>query len=81
MGRINSWAVLVAAVSAFAASSVYYVLFARQRASLSRAAAASKRPRPSKMLAEIARNLILALAVAVLFDTSERWTPWTRAVS
>jgi hypothetical protein len=57
-------AVVVAIASAFVASSIYYVALAKQRAALSPAAADMKSRQPRKMLAEVARNVILALVIA-----------------
>jgi hypothetical protein len=49
------------------ASSVYYIIFSKQRAKLGSAAVAqTDTPQPSKMVAEIVRNLVLALVLAYL---------------
>ncbi len=70
MQGINTWAIVVAAVTAFVASTVWYIVFAQQRAKLSTASVVAKdtinRPQPVKMLGEIVRNLILASVLAYL---------------
>jgi hypothetical protein len=63
MTDVNYWAVLVAALAAFVAASVYYMAFARQLASLG-SAAAGTRPQPWKMLVEFGKTLVLAAVVA-----------------
>jgi hypothetical protein len=69
MQDINYWAVLAAVVAAFVASSVYYILFAKQYAKLSPAAAgAADKPEPAVMIAELARNVLLAFVIAYLVD-------------
>lgn len=65
---INLWAVAVATVAAFVASSVYYVAFDRLRAALlGTEPAAGERPPAWKVAVELARSLVIAgsLAVAV----------------
>jgi Protein of unknown function (DUF1761) len=67
MPDINALAVLVAAISVFLLSSVYYVALAKQWATVSDAAASgSGRPGPRKAALELARNLILVTVVAGL---------------
>jgi hypothetical protein len=61
---INYVAVVVAAVAAFVAASVWYIVFGRQRAELSSAAASETRPPAWKMLVELARTLVLAAVLA-----------------
>ena len=69
MQGMNYWALVVAALAAFVASSVYYIAFAKQRMKLSPAATTdTKRPPPLKMLVEIGRNLILAFVTAYLIE-------------
>ncbi len=66
MPDINYPAVIVAAIAAFVASTIFYIIFAKQRAQLSPAAAGATRPRPTMMLTEIVRNVILAFVIALL---------------
>jgi Protein of unknown function (DUF1761) len=67
MPDINVLAVLVASISVFLLSSVYYAALAKQWATVSDSAAAgSGRPGPRKAALELARNLILATVVAGL---------------
>lgn len=71
MFRINYLAILVASVVAFIASMVWYIAFAKQWRMLSEAKSGAtddnaRRPNPIMMLAEIARNLVLALVLAYL---------------
>jgi hypothetical protein len=64
MMQFNYWAVILAAVSAFIASAIWYMVFAKARASLSPAAATAGRPRPGQILIEFARNVLLTLVLA-----------------
>jgi hypothetical protein len=66
---MNIWAILVATLAAFIASSIYYVIFAKQRAKLSTAAAT--KPSPLQGLAELLRNIILAFVLAYLVGLSD----------
>jgi hypothetical protein len=70
MHGINYWAIVVAAVAVFVASTVWYIVFAKQRMKLSDAKSAAMdnmtRPQPLKMLAEIVRNLVLAFVLAYI---------------
>ena len=66
MREINYWAVLVAAIAAFVLSTAWYIGFGKQRAELSSAAQAARRPQPAKMALEIARNIVLAYVLAYL---------------
>jgi hypothetical protein len=67
MPDINVLAVLVAAISVFVLSSMYYIALAKQWATVSEAAArGSGRPGPRKAALELARSLILAAVVAGL---------------
>ena len=52
-------------VVAFVASAVWYIAFGKLRASLS-PAASTGRPRPTQMLLELVRNLVLAFVLACL---------------
>ena len=64
---VNFWAVVVGALAAFVASTVYYIVFAKQRAELSHAKQGDmRRPQPGKMALELGRNLIVALVIAHL---------------
>ena len=68
MPGINYLAVVVAAVAAFVMSSVYYILFGKERMKLlgdtPGAAADMRRVRPLKMLGEIVRTLVVAYVLA-----------------
>src|SRR3954468_7838929 len=67
MHHIKYLAVIVAAVAAFVFSTAWYIAFAKQRAELSPAAMQEmKKPQPVKMIAEIARNILLACVLAYL---------------
>jgi glycerol uptake facilitator-like aquaporin len=67
MLEMNYLAIVVSAIAAFVASTLYYIIFSEQRAKLSSAAVAQmNRPQPLKMAAEIIRNLVLALVLAYL---------------
>lgn len=66
MDWINYWSVLTAVLVSFVASSLYYVIFAQQWASSSKAgaeAAGDKHPGPLKGLSQLLRTLILAIVV------------------
>jgi hypothetical protein len=63
---INLWAVAVATVAAFVASTVYYTAFDRLRtALLGTGPAAQDRPPAWKIAAEVARSLVIAASLAV----------------
>jgi hypothetical protein len=63
---INIWAVLVATVAAFVASSVYYSAFDRLRARLlGTEPAAGERPPAWKVAVELVRSLVIATALAI----------------
>jgi hypothetical protein len=68
MLELNYWAVAAAAVAAFVASSVWYIVFGKERMKLlgdDRGAVADmRRVQPWKMLAELIRNLVLAYVLA-----------------
>jgi hypothetical protein len=70
MLAINYLAVVVAAVAAFVASSVYYIVFGRQRLKLlgndPAAQADMRRGQPWKMLTEVVRGLVVAYVLARL---------------
>jgi hypothetical protein len=67
MAGINLVAVVVAALAAFVMSTVWYIVFAKQRRKLSGAAAAGmKRPQPLKMAGELIRSFLLAYVLAYL---------------
>jgi len=62
---INYWAVVVAAVAAFVASSVWYIVFGKELATASAAfAEARQKPQPWKMLGVLVTSLVLALVLA-----------------
>jgi Protein of unknown function (DUF1761) len=68
MPGINIWAVVVAAVAAFVASSVWYILFGKERMKLLRndpAASADMKKSPAwKKPVELVRGLIVAYVLA-----------------
>ena len=70
MPRMNHVAVLVAAVAAFVLSAVYYRLFAQQIVDLHprdpEVVAAMMKPALWKVLAEVARTVIVAYVLALL---------------
>jgi hypothetical protein len=67
MFGINLVAVIVAVLAAFVMSTVWYIVFAKQRLKLSGAAAASmNRPQPLKMFGELIRTFLLACVLAYL---------------
>ncbi len=71
MEGINFWAIIATVVISFIASSIYYVVFIKQWASVSKtgaeaASTKAKRPGPIQGLAQIARTLVLTLVVAFL---------------
>src|SRR5262249_5878242 len=72
MPDINVLAVVVASISTFVLSSIYYAALAKQWATVSEAAArGSGRPGPRKAALELARTLILATVVAGLAARGE----------
>jgi hypothetical protein len=63
---INLWAVLVATVAAFVASSVYYSALDRLRARLlGTEPAAGERPPAWKVAVELVRSLVIATSLAI----------------
>lgn len=65
MLEINYWAVGVAAVAAFVASSVWYIVFGKELAKVSFAFAKEMQKRqPWKMLVVMVQSLVLALVLA-----------------
>lgn len=60
MGDIQYGALIIAILAAFVASSIYYVIFAKQRAAVSEAARKAGKPKPSMALLELTRNALLA---------------------
>ena len=67
MTGINLVAVGVAVLAAFVVSTVWYIVFAKQRRQLSGAAAADmKRPQPLKLAGELLRSFLLAFVLAYL---------------
>jgi len=79
MVGINYVAVVVASVAAFVAASVWYIVFSRQRAALSSAAASQARPSAWKMYVELGRTLVLAAVLAGL-SAQIGIADWTSAV-
>ena len=70
---MNYLAIAVAVVAAFVLSTVWYVIFGRQRAELSAAAAAAaSRPPPWKVLVELVRSLAELFRAAAHKLSSER---------
>jgi hypothetical protein len=76
---VNFVAIVVAAVAAFVASSVYYMLLSRELATLSPAYADTSRPRAWKIAQEPVRNLVIASVVAGLASLLEI-ADWTGAL-
>jgi hypothetical protein len=76
---LNPLAIAVAVVAAFVLSSVYYATLGNQLASLSEAYAESARPPAWKILAELARSVIVVLVVGGLASLLEI-TTWTVGV-
>jgi hypothetical protein len=68
MPDVNGVAIAVSAAAAFVASAVWYMLLGNQYAALSDAAraAAGTRPPPWKIVAELARSLVVAAVLAGL---------------
>jgi Protein of unknown function (DUF1761) len=66
MSDMKYLAIVGATVAAFAFSSVWYIVFAKQRAKLSSAAATEARPPRWMMPVELLRTLVLALVLAGL---------------
>ncbi|HEX9068539.1 MAG TPA: DUF1761 domain-containing protein [Ktedonobacterales bacterium] len=65
MPGINFWAVIIAALVAFVASTVWYITFSRQLAQLSPAMAAEmKSPANWKKVAVVAQSVVLATVLA-----------------
>src|SRR5260370_37792326 len=65
MPGIDYWAVVVAAIAAFVASSVWYIVFGKELAKVSAAfAKGMQKPQPWKMLGVIVTSLVLALVLA-----------------
>jgi Protein of unknown function (DUF1761) len=67
MSGINYLSVVVAALAALVASTMRYIVFAKQWRKLSAANStmgSARRPEPLKMLGEIVRNVVLALVLA-----------------
>ena len=79
--EINYLAIAMAAVVAFVASTVWYVVFGKQYAEVSEAAraAAGAKPPPWKVFVELVRSLILASVLAG-FATNLDITTWTGAL-
>jgi hypothetical protein len=72
MPDINALAVLVASISVFVLSLIYYAALAKQWASVSEAATrGGGRPGPRKAALELVRTLILATVVAGLASRGE----------
>jgi hypothetical protein len=78
MSDVNYGAAVVAAIAAFAAAFVYYVVFGRQLAALG-SSAGDGRPQPTKMLLELVKTLVLAVVVAGL-SARTGTTDWTGAL-
>jgi hypothetical protein len=68
MFEVNAWAVVAAAVAAFVASSLWYILFGKERMKLlgnnQDAMADMRRVPPWKMFCEFARGLVVAYVLA-----------------
>jgi hypothetical protein len=81
MLEVNYLAIAVAAVVAFVASTVWYIVVGKQYAEVSEAARASAgaKPPPWKVLVELVRSLILASVLAG-FAANLDITTWTGAL-
>ena len=79
--QINYWAVIVAAVAAFAGSSVWYVVFGGELAKVSPAFAELQAQKPAawRMLAVFAGSLVLSFVVAYVIGLKADVT-WIGAV-
>ncbi|HET6747342.1 MAG TPA: DUF1761 domain-containing protein [Candidatus Saccharimonadales bacterium] len=71
MEDINFWAIVAAVIASFVTSSIYYVVFSKQWASVSKVGAAAaeanaKHPGPFQGIVQIARTLVLTFVVAFL---------------
>jgi hypothetical protein len=67
MPRITLVAVIASVLAAFGMSTVWYIVFAKQRLKLSGAAATNmNRPQPLKMVGELIRTFLLACVLACL---------------
>jgi uncharacterized protein DUF1761 len=76
---VNYLAVAVAAVAAVVLSTIYYMVFAKQMATLHPAYADSSQPPPWKILVELLRSLIVATLIACLASKLEI-DDWSGAV-
>lgn len=76
---VNYLAIAVATVAAVVLSTAYYMVFAKQMAALSAAAADSARPPAWKILVELVRSLVVASVLAG-FASKLGITDWTGAV-
>lgn len=79
MPGINYLAVIVAAVAAFVTSTVWYIVFGKERMKLLGLKEAVERPGPLKILSEIVRNLVLG-SVLAYFIVHLGVTGWMGAV-
>ena len=66
MSEINYLSLIVAAVAAFIASFIWYIIFAKQRTNLSGVDAG--RPEPIKIFGEFIKNIVLAAALSYLIS-------------
>ena len=71
MPDLNVLAVLVATIAAFVLGATYYVVFGKQLAEVSDAAAAGEQTPPWKIAVELLRSLIVAAVVAGLASQAE----------
>jgi hypothetical protein len=76
---INYWAVIVAAFVAFIGSVVWYIIFGKEMAKVSKAfAEAQKQRQPWKMLFVLGEHIVIALVLAYLVVRLDI-TGWTGA--
>jgi len=81
MPKLNYWAVIVAAVVVFVASSLWYVVFGNELAKVSPVFAELQAQKPAawRMLAVFAGSVVLSFVVAYLIGLKEDVT-WMGAV-
>jgi uncharacterized protein DUF1761 len=68
MIRLNYLAIIVAGIAVFVFAAGYYIALARQRASLSPAAATRRRPPPWLMGLELLKRLVVAGVIAIVMS-------------
>lgn len=69
MQHLNSAAIIISAVLAFVLSAIWYIVFAKARAALNKAAASvSSKPSLPQVIAEVIKNLIVATIIGMLIS-------------